>query len=117
MSIRYIIAFFSLAFLFFCKKEHSKKEFQHPIEVQDNWYETTFLAPNTYIIEEPQSSQGNVSYLFFGENEALMFDTGSGENTPVNGTKIQYLLEQLTDKPITLLLSHFHFDHSQNIAI
>jgi len=45
-----------------------------------------------------------------------MFDTSSGENQPVNGYRIKPIIYQLTQLPTTLLLSHFHFDHNQNIS-
>lgn len=83
---------------------------------QENWYKTSTLNSGTHIIEEPKSSQANVSYLIKGTTKAIMFDTGSGENKGINGVKIKYLINKLTDLPITLLLSHFHFDHNQNIS-
>ena len=87
-----------------------------PIEVISNAHTVTYLEPRTYIIEEPQSSQGNVCYLILGEERAVMFDTGAGENTTVDGTRMRYVIDQITDLPVTLLMSHFHFDHNQNIA-
>ncbi len=86
-----------------------------PVTTPD-WFIVRGLNPDAYILEEPKSSQGNVSYLLVGEEKALMFDTGSGENPAENGSKIKATIEGLTDLPITLLLSHFHFDHNQNIA-
>jgi glyoxylase-like metal-dependent hydrolase (beta-lactamase superfamily II) len=85
------------------------------VPIVEDWYKTTTLLPDTHIIEEPKSSQGNVSYLIVGDSKALMMDTGSGENLGFQGTKIKYLINGLTDIPISLLLSHFHFDHNQNI--
>ena len=87
-----------------------------PVEVISNAHTVTYLEPRTYIIEEPQSSQGNVCYLILGEERAVMFDTGAGENTTVDGTRMRYVVDQITDLPVTLLMSHFHFDHNQNIA-
>ncbi|MFK7905039.1 MAG: MBL fold metallo-hydrolase [Chitinophagales bacterium] len=87
-----------------------------PIVTTPNWFRISELNPQTHIIEERQSEQDNVSYLLEGEEKALMFDTGTGENQAENGFKIKATLEELTDLPITLLLSHFHFDHNQNIA-
>ena len=87
-----------------------------PVEVESNWYAVTYVEPKTYVIREPQSSQGNVSYLILGDKRAVMFDTGSGENFPVNGSKMTHIIDQITDLPVTLLLSHFHFDHNQNLG-
>ena len=87
-----------------------------PVEINSEWFKVTYLNPQTYIIEEPKSSQGNVSYLLFGDKKAIMFDTGCGENEAKDGLKIKPLLAKMTNLPTTLLLSHFHFDHNQNIA-
>lgn len=86
------------------------------VTVESDWFNVSYVEPKTYVIEEPQSYEGNVSYLILGTNKAIMFDTGTGENPPVNGTKIKHVLNQLTSLPITLLLSHFHYDHNQNIS-
>jgi hydroxyacylglutathione hydrolase len=83
--------------------------------VAENWYKKTTIASNTYSLEEPKSSQRNVSYLVEGDSKAIMIDTGSGENKGFDGTKMMYFLKDITKLPITLLLSHFHFDHNQNI--
>jgi len=106
------ILFFTL--LTNCSKSEEKVDIKTDPIVED-WYKTTPLLTNTYIIEEPKSSQGNVSYLIIGDSKAIMMDTGSGENFGFEGTKIKYLLNTLTEIPISLLLSHFHFDHNQNI--
>jgi len=98
-----------------CSKEESVKIDIKTEPVAENWYKTTTIFTNTHIIEEPKSSQGNVSYLVEGDSKAIMIDTGSGENLGYEGTKMKYLLNDLTTVPITLLLSHFHFDHNQNI--
>jgi hydroxyacylglutathione hydrolase len=87
-----------------------------PITVQSAWFNVSYLAPRTYILRETKSYEGNVSYLILGEERAIMCDTGSGENTPVNGTRIKHVIDQLTDLPVTLLLSHFHYDHTQNLS-
>jgi hydroxyacylglutathione hydrolase len=87
-----------------------------PVTVQSTWFEVSYLAPRTYAIQEPKSYEGNVSYLILGEERAVMFDTGAGENSPVAGTKIKHVIDQITDLPVTLLLSHFHYDHNQNLS-
>lgn len=86
------------------------------VSINSDWFDVNYLAPKTYIIEEPTSSQGNVSYLILGDNKAIMLDTGSGENEPLNGFKIKPIINQLTQLPTTLIQSHFHFDHNQNIS-
>ena len=44
-----------------------------------------------------------------------MFDTGCGENEVKGDYKIKYIIEKITSLPLTLIQSHFHFDHNQNI--
>jgi glyoxylase-like metal-dependent hydrolase (beta-lactamase superfamily II) len=57
-----------------------------------------------------RSSQYNTSYLIVGDAQAIMFDAGSGER-PAGSRSMRQVAEQYTDKPITLILSHFHYDH------
>ncbi|MDD9195021.1 MBL fold metallo-hydrolase [Aliivibrio sp. S3MY1] len=80
-----------------------------------DWYKVSQISDNTYMIEEPQSSQYNISYLIIGSEKALMLDTGSGENKNKSKQTISTVIKSLTDKPITLLMTHFHFDHNANI--
>lgn len=73
------VLLFSLFILLFvgCKKD---KNVVNP-EVSNNppaWFSVTNITPDTFSLEERESSQENVSYLIVGENKAIMFDTGSG---------------------------------------
>ncbi len=77
------------------------------------WYRIEKIDDNTYIISEPNSSQGNSCFLIMGNKEGILFDSGTGESkTP----KITQVIESLTKLPVTLLLSHFHFDHIGNLS-
>lgn len=87
-----------------------------PVTVESDWFDVDYILPKTYSIFEPQSSQQNASYILLGDSKAIMFDTGSGENDAVNGLKIKPIIDQITELPTTLILSHFHFDHNQNIG-
>jgi len=98
-----------------CKKDNPEKHDYEPVKVQSEWFEVDYLGDRIYSIEEPKSSQGNVCYLVLGDERALMFDTGSGENGEVQGSKIKHIIDQITKLPVTLIQSHFHFDHNQNI--
>ena len=113
-----LIALFLLSTLLLsCKKDEVKKDEEYKIvTINSDWFKVTYLEPKVYVIEEPKGSQGNVSYLIIGNEKAIMFDTGSGENEPSDGSKIKHIINQLTDLPVSLLLSHFHFDHNQNIS-
>ncbi|MDR4469687.1 MAG: MBL fold metallo-hydrolase [Nitrospira sp.] len=77
----------------------------------DDWYAVEAIDPQTFAINEPKSSQYNTSYLIVGDTRALMFDAGSGER-PSGSRSMREVAEQYAGKkPITLILSHFHYDH------
>ncbi|MBI5673165.1 MAG: MBL fold metallo-hydrolase [Nitrospirae bacterium] len=76
----------------------------------DDWYAVEAIDTQTFAINEPKSSQYNTSYLIVGDARAIMFDAGSGERLP-GSRSMREVAEQYTDKPITLILSHFHYDH------
>jgi glyoxylase-like metal-dependent hydrolase (beta-lactamase superfamily II) len=44
-----------------------------------------------------------------------MFDAGSSER-PASSQSMREVAERYTDKPITLILSHFHYDHIYDAA-
>ncbi|MBH0203711.1 MAG: MBL fold metallo-hydrolase [Nitrospira sp.] len=81
----------------------------------DDWYAVEAIDEQTFAINEPKSSQYNTSYLIVGETRAIMFDAGSGERIP-GSRSMREIAEQYTDKPITLILSHFHYDHIHDAA-
>lgn len=106
---------FSIFSLSSCQKGENGTHVYEPVKVSSEWFRVSYLGERIYCIEEPESSQGNVSYLILGDKRALMFDTGSGENEVRGDYKIKYLIEKITSLPVTLIQSHFHFDHNQNI--
>ena len=61
------------------------------------------IAPNLYCISEFYLVN---AFLLVGEEKAVLFDTGCGIGT------IREICERITDKPITVMLTHGHFDHS-----
>lgn len=69
------------------------------------FYTVTEVKPNVWAIEDAISSEHTICYLICGSKKALLFDTGLGISplTPV--------LHRITDLPITVVLSHSHFDH------
>ena len=83
-------------------------------EYVDNWYAIEKIDEQTIIIGEPKSSQYNSSYLIIGENEAILFDTGAGERGD-DVQPISEFIKNYTDKPIRVVLSHFHFDHTGGV--
>ena len=105
----------SLSLLGSCHEERSNQQEYEPVKIVSDWFKVSYLGDRIYCIEEPKSSQGNVSYLILGDKRALMFDTGCGENEVKGNFKIKYILDKITTLPVTLIQSHFHFDHNQNI--
>ena len=82
----------------------------------DDWYAVEAIDAQTFAINEPKSSQYNTSYLLVGETSALMFDVGSGER-PVGSASMREVAERYTgNKLISLILSHFHYDHIADAA-
>lgn len=82
----------------------------------DEWYAVEAIDAQTFAINEPKSSQYNTSYLIVGDTRAIMFDAGSGER-PAGSRTMREVAERYTDhKPITLILSHFHYDHIADAA-
>ncbi len=80
----------------------------------DDWYAVEKIDENTYIIGEPRSSQYNSSFLIIGNDRAIVLDAGANEH-PENIQSMKKMAETLTDKPVTLMLSHFHFDHTGDL--
>jgi len=76
------------------------------------WYDDYFfikkIDSTTFAIGEPRYHQQNINYLIVGSERAILFDAGPG-NGDVNA-----VAETLTDKPITFVPSHFHYDHVGN---
>ncbi len=69
------------------------------------WFEVYTVAPGVTAIYEPFQWQEVISYLIEGEDRAILFDTGNGIED------IGAVVSRLTDKPITLINSHSHYDH------
>ena len=64
------------------------------------------IAPNTYVINEFGLS---AMYLLVGSEKALLIDTGCGL------TDLPALIGNITDKPLTVALTHGHLDHAGGI--
>lgn len=72
---------------------------------EEAWYEIYRVFPDVYAIYEPGQFEEVISFLIVGEDRALLFDTGLGL-TPIAPT-----ISKLTDKPVSVLNSHSHYDH------
>jgi hydroxyacylglutathione hydrolase len=75
----------------------------------DDWYALEQVAEGVTAIGEPHYHQVNWNYLIEGDFGALLFDTGPGIRN------IEPVVSALTSKPLTVLPSHMHFDHTGNL--
>lgn len=74
-----------------------------------NWYTITQVKPNVYALAEFHHREEVVSYLFLGDKQAYLIDTGMGCSS------IKKVTAKLTDLPVVVLLTHSHWDHIGNV--
>ncbi len=74
-----------------------------------NTFTHELIKENLYRIIE---KSGVCFYIFIGEDRALLFDSGYGL-----GNIREYIEKNITDKPVTLILSHGHLDHVGGAAL
>lgn len=74
----------------------------------DDYFIVQQLDHRTFAIGEPRYVQQTFSYLIVGSERAVLFDAGPGLRD------IRSVAESLTDRPITFVPSHFHYDHTGN---
>lgn len=74
----------------------------------DDFYTVERLDAQTFAISEPRYFRDVYSYLIVGDREALLIDSGS----PIRD--ISAIVTQLTDKPVSVVATHLHFDHVGN---
>ena len=68
-----------------------------------SWFEVQELDPGVHLISEP----GHVnSFLIEGRKNAILLDTGLGV------ANIRSIVEELSDRKVLVVNSHYHFDHS-----
>lgn len=76
--------------------------------VREPWFETTRIRDDLYCITEPRYTWENRANLWLikGREADLLIDTGLGVSS------LKLYLAELLDKPLKVVASHVHFDHS-----
>jgi glyoxylase-like metal-dependent hydrolase (beta-lactamase superfamily II) len=69
------------------------------------WFDVYRLTPGTYAIYEPNQFEEAISYLVEGSDRAVLIDTGNGIGD------LRAVVESLTDLPVSVVLTHEHYDH------
>lgn len=69
------------------------------------WFTVKKLKKNIWGIGELKHFEEVISYLIVGKNNCLLIDTGLGIKN------IKNELDKITNKPIIVINTHFHFDH------
>jgi glyoxylase-like metal-dependent hydrolase (beta-lactamase superfamily II) len=70
-----------------------------------DWFDVYKLAEGTYAIYEPNQFEEALSYLVLGEDRGVLIDAGTGIGD------IKQVVEDLTNLPVSSLLTHEHYDH------
>ena len=89
-----------------CESAASAASGLERVDSGSDWFQAYAVAPGVFAISEPRQYEGVTSFLIVGTRRALLFDTGLGV------TRIGEVVRGLTDRPVTVLNSHTHFDHA-----
>lgn len=71
----------------------------------NDWFTIEKIDAHTYIISEYRHWEETHCYLLNGSERSLLIDTGLGI------CNISDTIEKLTDKPVTAVATHIHWDH------
>ncbi len=86
-------------------REYYAKYERINVKNDQGWFEVYRLPGDVFAICEPQHFQEVNSYLILGMDRGLLFDTGMGIRD------IKAVVAELYQGEITVVNSHFHFDH------
>ncbi len=75
------------------------------VGVFQDWFEVYKLLEGTYAIYEPYQFEEVISYLVLGQERGVLVDSGNGIGD------IRAVVQELTDLPVSVLLTHEHYDH------
>ena len=89
-----------------CESAASAASGLERVDTGSDWFQAYAVAPGVFAISEPRQYEGVTSFLIVGTRRALLFDTGLGV------ARIGKVVRGLTDRPVTVLNSHTHFDHA-----
>lgn len=71
----------------------------------NDWFTINEIDTDTYIISEYRHWEETHCYLLNGTKRSLLIDTGLGI------CNISEVISELTDKPVTAIATHIHWDH------
>ena len=103
--MRKLVRFLTLASSVFLSASFALQA-QEADKTQGSAFVVHKLTDFLYAIGEPGYYQKNFSYLLVGNDQALMFDSGANQKEDIT-----LVASKITDKPLSLLPSHLHFDH------
>ncbi len=73
--------------------------------MKKNWFSVTQLQKNVYALAEFSHWEEVISYLIVDKTQAFLIDTGMGYKS------IRTCVAEITNLPVTVLLTHSHWDH------
>jgi len=75
-----------------------------------DWFTVEPIDNDTFALSEYRHWEEPHSYLLLGESRALLIDSGLGVGN------IRQVVEQLTSLPVTVALTHAHWDHMGGLS-
>lgn len=83
----------------------SRERSERSLDCMGEWFTIDKVDDNTYIISEYRHWEETHSYLLIGTERSLLIDTGLGI------CNVYDEVAKLTDKPVTAIATHIHWDH------